>query len=362
MSDLFEYLDWRGDLKLTTSPLCVVDTLAFSVISYIRMEEVIPADHEAEPIRFQNAAARYLKSNPARTRYVKFLRRMAGCERFGAIRLLGAQSELDAAHGIQFAAFSALLPSQTLLVVFEGTDDTLVGWEEDFRMSYECPVPGQLRALKYLREAAAAHPLHHIVVCGHSKGGNLAMYAAVKAEKEIRRRIRAVHSFDGPGFCDNTVYTAEYAEMRDRIHSFMPESSIVAALLEHDDNHMIVKSSAKGLWQHDPFTWDVLGPDFVYTEERTAFGRETEEIINHLNNSLSPERKRLFGKALFSVLASTEQDTISGIAANKVQSVKNALRGFSSMDPEVRELLLQTLKGIADSRRTVRRAAKEAKK
>ena len=359
MADLFDYLEWRGDLKLSASPLNVVDTLAFSVISYIRLEEYIPSAPDADPVRLANVAARYLKSSVQKSRYAKFLKRMAASERFSTIRLLAAQSELDKKSGIQFAAYTALLPGQTMLVVFEGTDDTLIGWEEDFRMSYECPVPGQLRAVKYLREVANAHPLHHIVVCGHSKGGNLAMYAAVKADVAIRNRIKEVHNFDGPGFCDNTVYTTEYAEMRDRIQSFLPESSIVAALLEHGDDYMIVKSSAKGLFQHEPMTWDIKGADFVYTDRRTAFGHETEAILNHFNNSLSPERKKLFGKALFSVLASTEQNTFSGIATNKVQSARNALRGFTSMDPEVRELLITTLLGIAESRRAVKKTTKK---
>ncbi len=359
MADLNDYLEWRGDLKFSASPLNVVDTLAFSVISYVRMEEYIPAEPDAEPVRLLNAAARYLKSTVQKSRYAKFLKRMAASARFGSVRLLAAQNEIDAKSGIQFAAFTALLPGQTMLVVFEGTDDTLVGWEEDFRMSYECPVPGQLRAVEYLRAVATAHPLHHIVVCGHSKGGNLAMYAAVKADPAIRNRIREVHNFDGPGFCDNTIYTAEYAEMRDRIHSFLPESSIVGALLEHSNDHMIVKSSAKGLLQHEPMSWEIKGADFVYTAERTAFGHETEAILNHFNNSLSPERKKLFGKALFSVLASTEQNTISGIATNKVQSARNALRGFTSMDPEVRELLITTLLGMAESRRVVKRTTKK---
>lgn len=359
MADLFDYLEWRGDLKLSAAPLNVVDTLAFSVLSYIRLEEYIPAAPDADPVRLVNVAARYLKSPVQKSRYAKFLKRMATSDRFSSIRLLAAQSELDRKSGIQFAAYTALLPAQTMLVVFEGTDDSLIGWEEDFRMSYECPVPGQLRAVEYLRAVATAHPLHHIVVCGHSKGGNLAMYAAVKADPAIRNRIKEVHNFDGPGFCDNTVYTAEYAEMRDRIRSFLPESSIVAALLEHGDDYMIVKSSAKGLLQHEPMTWDIKGADFVYTDQRTAFGHETEAILNHFNNSLSPERKKLFGKALFSVLASTEQNTFSGIATNKVQSARNALRGFTSMDPEVRELLITTLLGMAESRRAVKKTAKK---
>jgi hypothetical protein len=227
-------------------------------------------------------------------------------------------------------------------------------------MSYECPVPAQLRAMQYLRAVAAAHPLRRLFVGGHSKGGNLAMYAAVYSGEAIRPRIRRVFNNDGPGFCDNTVSSVEYLDIRDRISSYLPQSSIVGVLLEHDDNYKIVKSTAKGLFQHDPYSWEILGNDFLYTEERTAFGERTEAIIDHFINTLSPERRRRFGEALFTILDATEQDTLSGIAANKVQSVKSAMRIFSLLDPEVRELLAETLEALGQSNKAIRRAAKKS--
>ena len=146
--------------------------------------------------------------------------------------------------------------------------------------------------------------------------------------------------------------------MRDRILSYLPESSIVGVLLEHDDNHKIVKSNAKGLWQHDPYSWQIRGADFVYTAERTAFGQQTEAIVDHFVNTLSPERKRQFGEALFTVLEATEQSTVSGITANKMQSLKNVMRSFTALDPEVRALLSEALSALNDSRKAVRRAGK----
>lgn len=364
MNDLFDYLKWRGDLTFGNVPLGVVDALAFSVLAYVHLGEFVPFDPTAEPVRLADATRAYLESTKDEkpNMYRPFVESITASPRFAPLRLFGAQSELDAEHGIQFSAYSVLLPGQNMLVVFEGTDDTLIGWEEDFRMSYECPVPAQLRAVEYLRASAAAYPMRRIFICGHSKGGNLAMYAAVHAGPAVRYRIREVYNFDGPGFCDDTLSSAGYAEMRDRIRSFLPESSIVGVLLEHDENYKIVKSTRKGLWQHDPYSWQILGADFVYTEERTAFGKETEAIFDHFNETFSPERKRLFGEALFTVLEATEQDTISGITSNKVQSIKNVVKSFTSLDPEVRELLVTTLTALNESRRAVRRTAQRASK
>ncbi len=361
MSNLFDYLDWRGDLTFGNAPLCAVDALVFSVLAYIRMEDFIPAPPDATPVRLSDAAAEYFAAtqDAPLTRHREFLERLAATPRFGQLRVFGAQHEVDREDGIQFAAFSVLLPGQNLFVSFEGTDDTLIGWQEDLRMSYECPVPAQLRAAAYLREVAAAYPLRRIYVGGHSKGGNLAMYAAVNSGEAVRYRIRAVFNNDGPGFCDHTLSTPQYHEMRERIHTLLPESSIVGVLLEHDDNYKIVKSDAKGLSQHDAYSWQIKGADFEYTSERTAFGQQTEAILDHFVNTLSPERKRQFAQALFTVLEATEQNTLSGIVSNKMQSLKNALRGFGNLDPEMREMLTETLTALTNSRKAIRRASKK---
>lgn len=364
MSNVFDYLTWRGDLTLGNAPVCPVDTLLFSMLPYIRLESYVPASVNAEPVRLSDAIAAYLadpaERPSAEQKHEPLLRAFAASARFAPLRLLGAVEEIDKEQGLQFAAITYLLPGQNLFVAFEGTDDTLIGWEEDFRMSYECPVPAQLKAVEYLRRAAAAHPLRRIYVGGHSKGGNLAMFAAVHSGPEYRHRIRAVYNHDGPGFCDNTLSSPEYLELRDRIHTFLPQSSIVGVLLEHDDNYKIVKSTAAGLQQHDPYSWQVLGNDFEYTTERTAFGIETEAIVDRFVNELSTERKRQFGEALFTLLESTGQETLSGVADNKLQSLRNILRSYTGLDPSVREILQDSFAALNRSRKEIRRQRRES--
>jgi hypothetical protein len=355
VSNIFDYLVWRGDLTIGNAPLCPVDSLLLSMLPYVRLEGFVPALPGAAPVRLADAVTAYLQSPDHATKHDALLRAVAAAPRFSSLRLLGAVKEVDKEQGLQFAAITVLLPGQNLFVAFEGTDNTLIGWEEDFRMSYECPVPAQLRAKEYLRRVAAAHPLRRIFVGGHSKGGNLAMYAAVHCGSAYRYRIRSVFNHDGPGFCDNTLSTPEYLEMRERIHTFLPASSIVAVLLEHDDNYKIVKSEANGLLQHDPYSWQILGPDFAYTTERTAFGKETEAIIDRFVNELSPARRRQFGEALFTVLESTGQETLSGIAGNKLQSLKSVMRSFAELDPPVREILQEALSALKDSMKEIRR-------
>ena len=358
MSNLFDYLTWRGDLTFGNAPLCPVDALMLSALSYVRFDEVLSPDPKGEPERLSTLAERLSKIG-AKSKHEALLQATAKSARFGALRLFAAQSELDAERGVQFFAYSILLPGQTLYVCFRGTDDTLIGWREDLRMSYECPVPAQLRAAEYLRAVAAAYPLRRIFVGGHSKGGNLATYAAVNAGPAVRERIRRVFNHDGPGFCDGTMATPAYREMRDRIDTYVPESSIVGVLLEHEEDYRIVKSDAAGLAQHEPLSWQVLGTDFEYAAERTAFGVRTEQIADRFLNTFSPERKRLFAEALFTVLEATEEKTVSGIVANKTKSLKNALRSFASLDEPVRDVLIETVSALSEAGKNARRADKK---
>lgn len=358
MSNLFDYLVWRGDLSFGNAPLCPVDALLFSALSYVPLEKALSPDPKAEPQRLA-AVVESLAAQGVKSKNDALLQAAAQSARFGVLRLFAAQSELCREDGIQFAAYSLLLPGQQMFVCFRGTDDTLVGWREDLRMSYECPVPAQLRAAAYLRAVAAAYPLRRIFVGGHSKGGNLAMYAAVNAGPDVRERIRRVFNHDGPGFCDGTRATLAYREMRERIDTYVPQSSIVGVLLEHDKDYRIVKSDARGLAQHDPLSWQVLGTDFEYATERTAFGVRTEAILDQVINSFSPERKRLFTEALFSVLEATEQQTLSGIVSNKGKSIKNALRGFVNLDEPMRAALIEVVTALSEASKGARRVDKK---
>lgn len=358
MSNIFDYLTWRGDLTFGNDPLSPVDALIFSLLPYIRLEGCVPASPLSEPVRLSDAAAAYF-ARPAEATTDEFgkkhhalLEVLRQSARFGQLRLLGAQRTLNREDGIQFAAISILLPGQAVFVAFEGTDSTLIGWQEDFRMSYDCPVPAQLRAVEYLREVAAAHPLRKIYVGGHSKGGNLAMYAAVYAGAEYRYRIKGVFNNDGPGFCDNTLASPEYAELRSRIHTYLPESSIVGVLLEHDNNYKIVKSTAAGILQHDAYSWMIEGADFVYASERTAFGKRTEAILDRFINDLSPERKRQFSEALFTILEDANYTSLDHLGGGTLKTIRNLYRAYSGLSPDVREMLADSLGALTESRKS----------
>ena len=129
-------------------------------------------------------------------------------------------------------------------------------------MSYQTPVPAQRSAAEYLRDAARRRR-GRLRVGGHSKGGNLAVYAAAHTPQPVQARLEAVYNNDGPGFCAGALDETGYAAVRERIRTFVPQTSIVGMLLDHEERYTVVRSRQVGLLQHDPFSWQVEWPDFV---------------------------------------------------------------------------------------------------
>ena len=184
MANMIDYLVWRGELTLEASPWNEVDGLLLATLSYLnfhgiqhpkgwtleelkRLDAVIPSTSSSYPLRKQAFEG------------------MADSIRFGKSRVHHFIAMTDETKTMQFSAMCVDLPDGTMGVAFRGTDNTMIGWREDFNMAYQTRVPGQIAAEYYLTRAAQAtdKPLR---VTGHSKGGNLAVYAAASVAPEVQ--------------------------------------------------------------------------------------------------------------------------------------------------------------------------------
>ena len=200
---------------------------------------------------------------------------MADTVRFGDIRMHHFISLTDEDEELQFSATCYDLPDGTLCIAFRGTDGTLVGWREDFNMSWQSVVPAQEAAVYYLEKAAELDD-RPLCLVGHSKGGNLAAYAAACSRPEVQDRLKAVYSFDGPGMSPDIFQSEGYQRVVDRIHSFVPQTAIVGMMMEYHRKYTVVKSDASGIAQHDPLTWQVYGPRFETVEKKVALRPDGE--------------------------------------------------------------------------------------
>ena len=151
-------------------------------------------------------------------------------------------------------------------------------------MTFKSHIPSQIDALKYLEEIAKEYP-NNLRIGGHSKGGNLAVYASIFASEDIRNRIINIYNNDGPGFNDDIIETKEYKEMIKKVSTYIPQDSIFGRLLTHKEKYTVVKSTQRGVMQHDLYSWQLLGNEFVYLKEVTNGSKFIDKTItNWLKN------------------------------------------------------------------------------
>lgn len=353
--NIHDYLVWRGDVPVTVSPFNAVDALILSQVIYSHFHGVgegagtllREAAKEAEQ-HFPNDLPRTEVSEPD-----DVMLAAAATRRFGDCTICQYADETDMDEEKQFAAAVFLTPDDVVNVCYRGTDDSLVGWKEDFNLAFATPVPAQIRALDYLNRAGRAYP-GAIRVMGHSKGGNLAVYAAAFATPEVQNRITDVYNNDGPGQDEETIGSEGYRAIFDRVHTFIPKSSIVGMLLEHTNVYQIIESDAVSVLQHDPKKWQVLPYGFVQADGMTPGNLFMSDTIRLWLKALSSDERRRFANTFFSILEAAGTKTLSGI-------YNNPSRALPAMRAQLRDLDKDTVKMLFEISRQFIRAALTAR-
>ena len=308
MADMLDYLAWRGDIEFTQMPVNPVDALIFSTLSYIDFKDIVP-DNPMQSVSMAEAAAGLFSlSEPLnRTRVKKdleLLEAVARSARFDNIRLSFYRSILIPEEDTQFAAVTIFLEDGSAYIAFRGTDNTLTGWKEDFNMTFQPDIPAQRLALEYVQEFTAAHPIP-IWMGGQSKGGNLSVYAAAKCGELLQMRIVEVHNQDGPGFSEAMMNDPGYRAILPKLRSYVPQSSVIGLLLEHEEPHTIIKSNQIGIMQHDPYSWQILGPNFIQEDALTSDSRFLDRTFKNWLSQMTNEERSEFFDTVFGLLEST---------------------------------------------------------
>ena len=304
MSGMFDYLNWRGDILFSQLPPNPVDALIFSTLSYIRMTGVVPEDTD-HYICLRDAAAMLLDAPDELEVRVKadidLLQAAAATERFGRVKLTFCRDIFIPEEDTQFAAVTWLLEDGTAFLAFRGTDNTLVGWKEDFNMTFQETIPAQRLAQQYVREFTAANksPIH---LGGHSKGGNLAVFAAARCDYLTQKRIVTVYNHDGPGFSEDMMTDPGYLNIVPRIRTYVPQSSVFGMLLEHEEPYIIIKSKQLGLMQHDPYSWEIMGGNFLPCDDVSSDSRFLDRTLRNWLAAMNIEERNAFFDSVFDLL------------------------------------------------------------
>ncbi len=359
MGTLFDYIDWRGDLLFSEADFNEVDNLILTQISYVDLEGIVPSDFDRTPITLLDATRRYLRRHKGEIPYlgkilppemVSLMAKAAKSRRFSEVQLLGYTNKIDDQAQSQFSAMTFILDSGSSYIAYRGTDDTLVGWKENFNMSFMQPVPAQLEATYYL-EKAVSFLLGNFYVGGHSKGGNLAVYAAVCCAPELKDRILTVYNNDGPGFDTNFIESTEYKNIRGKIRTIVPHSSVVGMLLEHEENYEVVKSNAAGIMQHYGLSWEVLGGKFIHLDTVTNESKLIDSTLKAWLNEMTAEERERFVDSIYETLSATDAKTLTELSMEKIKLVKAWGTLDSKAKSVIRKCMSLLLKQTAQSLR-----------
>ena len=349
MNTILEYLDWRGDLNFISSPFNEVDNVLLTQLSYVDFGGIVPSSKEGKSISLNKASRAYFEKHDRKTlekakslaRACPFtMERMAQTERFKTIRLSHYEAHINEQTHTQFAAMHIHLPDGTTYICFRGTDDTLTGWREDFNMLYQFPIEAQRLAVEYLNNTVSPYSYRKLRLGGHSKGGNLAIYAGVLCRPNIKRKIIHIFNNDGPGFWEKFVNTKEYQEMIPKIISIAPQGSIFGMLFEHKEEFRIVKSKQVSLLQHDAINWGVLGNHLDYADKFTDDGKILHDAIDQWMERHDEAQRKKAVEALFGLLEATNAKNIFELLNVNMKSAQSVYQTFKELDKETKQVLL----------------------
>lgn len=350
MYNIIEYIQ-KYQYSFRKRPFNDVDALILSQFSYLKMKGALPGLDVNAPFvsliemidqaddKKLFADERYEEQNRA------LVDAMLESRRYQNMAMNYYVDILDTEMEVQFSSVTFLLNDGTTFIAYRGTDENLVGWKEDFFLAFTEPGLGQFYASKYLTKVSRFIP-GRLIVGGHSKGGNLAVFAAMRAPKSVQERIEYVYSCDGPGFKPEILNRYHYENIESRVRKILPKSSLVGMLMEQSQYYKVIESSSFGLMQHDPYTWLVEDDGFIEAEELDKNMKWMDETFNDWILSLDDEHIRNFTDILFDVLDASKAANLIDMASDWKKSMSGIMQGMKDVDEESVKFVQQVLKRL----------------
>jgi len=344
--NMLDYIDWRGDITFEEKGFNEVDSLVFCELSYLDMDRVEAAhtgDGMTVAALYEAYAGLRPRPKPIMNDALIALRKAAISARFRDVIVKRYVNDVNPDEHAQFSAVTFIYREDEAYVAFRGTDDTLVGWREDFNMSFLSETYGQKAAVDYLNSVASETP-DKLIVGGHSKGGNFAVYAAAFCDPDVREnRIVRVYSNDGPGFRKEVTDSEEYAAILPKIVKLVPESSLVGVLLGGKERCRYIKSEAKLFAQHDPYTWCVKGPRMEDAPDRSQVSVFMGDTIKNWLSGQDEEHRKTLVDVLFDSLETTGVDTVGDLNNAPMRIYTAFMKALSNVDGESKSSIQQMM-------------------
>jgi len=354
MKNMIDYIEETKDLAWDVKPFCAADSIVLSQLSYQDYGDVVPPLSKVRStIRLMEAIQlrgirQLITGTLLPPKNEKMLFAVLKNARFRDLIVRAYVNDIDLETQKQFSAITFTLPTGTTYVCFRGTDATLIGWKEDFNMTFMSPVPAQVSAVAYL-EIIAKATSGPIFIGGHSKGGNLSVYAAMHCSPETGKRIRAVYNHDGPGFKEEVLSEPSFAAIAGMLQTTLPKASIVGMLLQHDNRYRVVECSGIGILQHNLFTWVVEDGDLRYANQLSPQAILFGETLNAFLSGLDAEKRVRFVEWLFALVSAANLHTLKDMRWGWRKAAREAANAVKDTDPETRRFLLEIFNILAEN-------------
>ena len=358
MPTIFDYLKANQYDSFYDKEFTVLDALALTELAYLPFEDLVPAEisvqnyislqHLAEQFE-EKFQGKYPPLGMVNAHRLKLLSYLSSFKRYKHIKALGFANDVSLDSQKQFAAITYQIRPKEYLVVFRGTDDSIIGWKEDFHLTYMKEIPAQLAARDYLKEVLDKLD-GKVWLAGHSKGGNLATYAACHVETSIQDRIQKVYSFDAPGLHSSIRNSDNFKAIEGKILSIIPENSIVGMMLETPETDLVVKSKTFGLLQHLMVSWEIEGDQFKVVPKVTEDSIQVDQTLKTWTANLSEEELRDFFDLFFGLFIEADIHRFGDITVDTPGKIQKLIENRRNLTPEQAAMMDRLSRQLIDTR------------
>lgn len=349
MSNMVDYVNWRGDIPLTLENFNEIDKMVLSRFSYFRFQRINANDDDT----IQTITSRLIQTLKKEDYNIAgdydLTRALNRSQRFKNLKVTDYYEILDEDVQKQFAAICIHLPQNVIYVSYCGTDDTMVGWKEDFNLSFMTGVPSQKEGVTYLSKIAKKYPNSKFILGGHSKGGNVAVYSAVFSKKDIRDKILEIINHDGPGFDDKVLELDSYKDVLNRIHTYIPQSSVFGRLLGHKEEYKIVKSNEKGIMQHDIYSWQVMGTKIIQMDKTTNGSDFIDATMRNWLKDIPMEERRDVIDAIYKLVMTRNAKTWKEFNQKRYRNIGAVLKQYKNLSETDKEMIKDATTKLANA-------------
>ena len=343
MSHIVSYVKRQQEKTFGDEPFNEVDALVLAQFIYLKLDGLVPTiSQKKEAVYLYELAdimdydkvfadERYRKDN------VELFHAMAESKRFRRMRMNYFSDITSVLAETQFSAMTVFLENGPTVIIYRGTDETMVGWKEDFNMSFKEPVTGQSLSALYLQQISKLLE-GDFTVLGHSKGGNFAVYASMNVDEKVQNRIEKVYSFDSPGFRPEILESVDFNRIKDRIIKYLPHSSIFGVLLQSKENYQIVECFSIGVLQHNPYNWQVDGSEFKKLDKLDRGSVFLSETYNEWLYSLTDEELHAYSEIWYRIMQEANITTMLEFTKEPGKTLTSLIDAIRETDAQTKEM------------------------